>query len=628
MGSESSARQVTLRYLKPTSHTVEGVLSETIDDLSAAGLCEDSDVLFHDALARQQQSPTGMPGRIAIPHCRSVAVSKPSVSVLKLSDPVDFGGSDGAADVVFFIAIPAGADKSHMKILSSLARAVVRTELVQNIRLASDGEEVTELVRGALATKKKDSSQSVRTEDRAKKKTRVVAITSCPTGVAHTYLAADALMKAAKRSGIDLLVETQGASDNSALSRADIDRAEVAIIASAVGIEGESRLGDLPVLRVDAREAVDNPAAVLERSLTLVGSQPQRVQDGRTMPLIARALLSGVSMIMPVLMIAGLAITIGLLIEPTDTSAVTALASSSAGHAQVQLLGTVLSHANSLASSLVAVGLLALLGSPAIMSMAVASSLSPRAGRAPGLVLGLLAVALGTGFVGGLVAGVLAGAVSRALSRWRLPPSVAPAVPIVIVPVACIFLAFAFYLTSPVISSLYDAVLAVFTGVPATGIVGVAIILAVAINWDFGGLINKVAYGIAVVGLTTATNSALVLMAAAMVAGMVGPIALGLVTRNKSAFLSGLLFITEPVLDYISQQPRAAWVMRLGGAIAAAISSAAGVGMLLPHGGVLAVVGAADNAGAWLGALVTGVLVSAAGLKLTNMKKRGAPAPR
>lgn len=629
MGNESSALQVTLRYLKETTHSVEGVLDAAVVDLVSAGLCTAPTTLLRDALARQEQSPTGMAGQIAIPHCRSTGVSSPAVVILRLENPVDFGGPDGSADIVFFIAIPDGADKSHMRILSSLARAVVRADLANKIRNARDGEEVTQLVRTALAPKPKaDSSQVKQIEDAPVRRRSIVAITSCPTGVAHTYLAADALKKAAKQSNISLAVETQGATDNSVVSNEDIARAEVAIIASSVGIAGEHRLDGLPVLRVDARAAVDDPTAVLARALELVEKQPHDGESFTGGLKIGQALLSGVSALIPLLMIAGVALSLGRLVSPATQSGLSSLQLLSSGNDQVQFLGSALSQVETPADMLVTVGLLGLLGSPAVMAMAVASSLSPRVGSTPGLVLGVLAVVLGTGFLGGLVAGVLAGIVARALQRWKAPPSVSPAVPIVVIPVAVTITALAFYGASSGLGFLYDTALAAYLNAPTAVTVGVAIALSVAVNWDFGGRINKVAYGIAVVGLTTATPSAFVLMAATMVSGMVAPIALGIATKKKSTIISGLLFITEPVLEFIAYRPRAAWAMRAGGAASAAISAGYGAGTLLPHGGVFAVVGTQANPMAWMGALLVGVAVTAVGIAVTQNKKRGASAPR
>ncbi|HNF03827.1 MAG TPA: fructose PTS transporter subunit IIA, partial [Mycobacterium sp.] len=172
----------------------ESVIDRLAGRLADAGRVSDRDALKAAALAREAQSATGLPGGIAIPHCRSAAVRTPSIGFARLAPKVDFGAPDGPADLVFLIAAPDGAGSEHMKLLSSLARALVRPEFVASLRAAKSAEELVGLVDGVVNPDAKPTGAPVPApKAAAAKATSIIAITACPTGIAHTYMAADAL---------------------------------------------------------------------------------------------------------------------------------------------------------------------------------------------------------------------------------------------------------------------------------------------------------------------------------------------------------------------------------------------------------------------------------------------------
>ncbi|MDT5243231.1 MAG: fructose system or component, partial [Mycobacterium sp.] len=184
------------------------VIGRLVNRLADAGRTHDTEGLIAAATAREEQSATGLPGGIAIPHCRSPYVDTASIAFARLNPAVDFGAPDGPADLAFLIAAPEAGGAEHMKLLSSLARALVRKDFVEALRNATTSGEVVDLVEGVVnATTEKPRPAAE--PAKATPKT-LVAVTACPTGIAHTYMAADSLVAAAKKAGVTLHVETQG----------------------------------------------------------------------------------------------------------------------------------------------------------------------------------------------------------------------------------------------------------------------------------------------------------------------------------------------------------------------------------------------------------------------------------
>ncbi len=225
----------------------DAVIERLSELLATAGRATDAAPLREAALAREAQSATGLPGGIAIPHCRAEAVTSASLGFARLDPKVDFGAPDGPADLVFLIAAPAGAGSAHMKLLSSLARALVKPEFVTALRDAPSPADIVALVEGVInpaakapaKTPAKAAATSV-TEASAPPATptakHIVAVTACPTGIAHTYMAADSLVAAGERAGVTVHVETQGSSGSTPLDPPLIESAEAVIFATDVGV--------------------------------------------------------------------------------------------------------------------------------------------------------------------------------------------------------------------------------------------------------------------------------------------------------------------------------------------------------------------------------------------------------
>jgi fructose PTS system EIIBC or EIIC component len=247
--------------------------------VAAAGRATGADGLADDALAREAQAATGLPGGIAIPHCRSAAVTEASLAFARLDPKVDFGAPDGPADVVFLIAAPAHGDADHLTLLTALARALVRPEFVASLRAADSPEEIVRLVQevvapapepaaapaaaaaaapGATAATAATAAPAEPAAE-AERRRSVVVVSACPTGIAHTYMAADKLAAAGKALGIDVHVETQGSSGSTPLDPAVIRDADAAVFAVDVGVKDQGRFAGKPLVQSGTKRAINEP---------------------------------------------------------------------------------------------------------------------------------------------------------------------------------------------------------------------------------------------------------------------------------------------------------------------------------------------------------------------------------
>ena len=259
----------------------EDVIRHLAGRVAAVGRASEVEGLFADAFAREQKTATGVPGGIAIPHCRSAAVTEPTLAMARLSQKVDFGAKDGPADLIFFIAAPSGADQEHLKLLSKLARSLIKKDFTAGLRAASSEAEIVELVENALADKPAAHAAAAPSGNPvasgagasaaatpgatggATAKSgpkRLVAVTACPTGIAHTYMAADSLVAAAQEAGVDLQVETQGSSGAKPLDPAVIEAADAVIFAVDVDVRGKERFAGKPVINAPVKRGIDEPA--------------------------------------------------------------------------------------------------------------------------------------------------------------------------------------------------------------------------------------------------------------------------------------------------------------------------------------------------------------------------------
>ncbi len=686
-----------------------------------AGRTTDPDQLVTDALARESTSATGLPGGIAIPHCRTEAVSVPTLAFARLSPATDFGAKDGPADLAFLIAAPAGGDATHLKLLTQLARALVKKDFTAGLRNAETPEEVVTLVSevvepvaakapagdaqptgGAPAPGSASSSTAsngssagataVSTEASGAapaggpaRRRSLVAVTACPTGIAHTYMAAEALEAAAARAGVDIAVETQGSAGSTPLPAETIANADAAIFAVDVGVRDRGRFAGKPLVASGVKRPMDDGDAMIAEALANADDpNAPRVEGGggggagdakstggggneswgaRT----RRVLMTGVSYMIPFVAAGGLLIALSFLFG---------------GYEIVGPFGDIVAHnsifdppnvsALGLDHALFGSGLMAYLGAlmfvigktafaffiPALAGY-IAYAIADRPGIAPGFVMGGLAANVGgfadakgvalpaTGFLGAIVGGVLAGLIAHWIAGWKVPAWGRGLMPVVVIPLLTSLIAgfLMLIILGRPISWLMEKLNSGLTDMSGSNAVILGVILGLMMAFDMGGPLNKVAYSFAAAGVGAAAAASfsdprLRIMAAVMLAGMVPPIALALATvlrpklftqaereNGKAGWLLGASFITEGAIPFAAADPlRVIPAIMVGSAVTGGLSELFDVAVRAPHGGIF-VLFAVNNILGYVSALVIGAVVGCAGvIALKTMAHEGSDA--
>ena len=619
--------------------------------VAATGRASEVEGLFADAFAREQKTATGVPGGIAIPHCRSAAVQEPALAMARLSHKVDFGAKDGPADLIFFIAAPDGADQEHLKLLSKLARSLIKKDFTAALRAAATEQDIVDLVDGALADKPAAApADSFAAPAEAPAPIgpgapggpkRIVAVTACPTGIAHTYMAADSLVAAAKEMGVDLQVETQGSSGAKPLDPAVIAAADAVIFAVDVDVRGKERFAGKPVINAPVKRGIDEPTKMVQEALAAAddprarrvphaGAEDQAERDEEEKgehigQKLKRALLTGVSYMIPFVAGGGLLIALGFLLGGYDITEVAdkVVLENNFGNLPegglAIYLGAVLFKIGALSMGFLV---------PALAGY-IAYAIADRPGIAPGFVAGAVSGFMGAGFLGGIVGGLLAGYVAHLIGTWQVPRWLRGLMPVVIIPLLASIVAsgLMFLVLGGPIAGLTVALNNWLTGMSGASAVVLGIILGLMMCFDLGGPVNKVAYAFAVAGLSagSADNQApWLIMGTVMAAGMVPPLAMALATvlnkklftlnereNGKAAWLLGASFISEGAIPFAAADPlRVIPASMVGGALTGALCMATGVTSQAPHGGFF-VFFAIGNLPMFIIAIVAGMVVSA-----------------
>lgn len=627
------------------------VIAKLAEAVVKAGRATDFEQLYAAAEARESKTDTGIPGGIAIPHCRSAAVTEPTLAMACPNPAVSFGAKDGPADLIFFIAAPDGADQAHLKLLSTLARSLMKKSFTASLREASSAEEIVELVNGALGVgeKKAEAKPAEATATSAVEKEapaasapvkKLVAVTACPTGIAHTYMAADALKYAAEELGYDLKVETQGSSGNEKLTQADIDAADAVIFAVSVNVRDRNRFAGKPFVESPVKRGIDEPKEMIAEALAEAenpngarvaaaassGEDSAGATEGAWGSRIYKAVMTGISYMIPFVAAGGILVALGFVFEAittpnlgdVDTKAILGSATLfNLGDVHWTLyLGAVLQTIGGFGLSLMV---------PALAAY-IAYGLAQRPGIAPGFIAGSVALAVNAGFLGGIVGGILAGLIAYALGTLKLPRWLGSMMPVVVTPLVTSLVAgLAMYLLlgAPlawVMTTLQDWL----TSMSGGSALVLGLILGAMMASDLGGPINKAAYLFATAGLSSGETVNQEIMAAVIISGMVPPLAMALATtlrpklfnenereNGKAAWLLGASFISEGAIPFASADPaRVIPSTIVGGALAGAISMSAHVASPAPHGGIW-IIGLAQNPLMFFVAVLAGTVVSA-----------------
>lgn len=679
-------------------HAVIGLMADLI---AATGRAE-RDGLEAGLRKREESFATGMPGGFAIPHCRTEAVDEAALGLLRLAEPVDFGSADGPADLILGIAAPAGTDDQHLQLLAQLSRALIRPEFLADLRAASTPQQAADLVMGVLepqtaqtepapapgaAPAPEDAADPAQTENGspvtppstapatatpaadgdagpgADSAPVLLAITSCPTGIAHTYMAAESLENAAQEKGVELHVETQGSGGITPFTDAQIAAASALIVAADVTISGRERFAGLPLVEHPVKRAISHGPQMIDEAVAAVSDPSARrvpaggersegeTTDGDSRQSWPRriqgAVMTGVSYMIPFVAAGGLLMALGFLIAGFDVAFIaqdvaTGFSLSSlpghqeyegaAGMMQTERAGLALY----LGAVLFTLGDLGMGFLVAALSGYIAFGLAGRPGIAPGFIGGAVSVAVGAGFLGGLITGLLAGLIALWFTTLTPPRWLAGLMPVVIIPLLTTLVVgglMLLFLGQP-LAALMTALQDGLTSMSGSSAILLGVIIGLMMCFDLGGPVNKAAYLFATAGLSQGTEAAFQIMAAVMAAGMVPPLAMALSTvvrrrlyspvereNGTTAWLLGAAFISEGAIPFAAADPlRVIPSSMAGGAVAGALVMAFGVGSQAPHGGIF-VAFAISPVWGFAVAILAGTLVSAA--LVTMLKELG-----
>ncbi|WP_031487722.1 PTS fructose transporter subunit IIABC [Streptomyces bicolor] len=619
-----------------SADTKEAAARALAERMVALGRVTDLDGYLADVAAREAQMPTGLDGGIGIPHCRSEHVTEPTLAFGRSAAGIDFGAADGPADLIFLIAAPAGADDAHLTILSSLARQLMNAEFTDALRSVGDAASAAALIRGeeppaaetAASTDSVASSVAASADDATgttsgapggttaeapgetpgERPFRIVAVTSCPTGIAHTYMAAESLENAGREAGVELVVETQGSAGFTRLDPAVIAAADGVIFAHDVAVREKDRFAGKPTVDTGVKAGINRPAELIAevREKAARGEVTAAARPGGGTPVervgepgegygskLRKWLMSGVSYMVPFVAAGGLLIALGFAI----------------GGYQINEAKSVTEHfdwgqVDSWGALLFQIGAAAFGFLVPVLAGYIAYGMADRPGLVPGFVGGAISVTIGAGFLGGLVAGLIAGGVVLGIQRINIPPVLRGIMPVVVIPlVSSAVVGFLmFVVIGKPISEAQKGLTDWLNGLSGTNAILLGVLLGLMMCFDLGGPVNKVAYTFATAGISVAapSDSAMKIMAAVMAAGMVPPLGMALATtvrkklfttaereNGKAAWVLGASFISEGAIPFAAADPlRVIPASMAGGAVTGALTMAFGSTLRAPHGGI------------------------------------------
>ncbi|MFE2600734.1 fructose-specific PTS transporter subunit EIIC [Streptomyces sp. NPDC059396] len=617
------------------AETKEAAARSLAERMVNQGRVTDLDGFLADVAAREAQMPTGLDGGIGIPHCRSAHVTEATLAFGRSARGIDFGAPDGPADLIFLIAAPAGADDAHLTILSALARRLMNEDFTTALRTATDATATASLISGdtepaaaepgapepEAATAQSDGeagpdvpvSAPEPDSSATDRVFRIVAVTSCPTGIAHTYMAAEALEKAGRHAGVEVVVEPQGSAGFSRLDPAVIAAADGVIFAHDVPVREKDRFAGKPTVDVGVKAGINRPAELIAEvrgkarrgEITAPaagrgGGSPGTPVDNAGEPgegygtKLRKWLMSGVSYMVPFVAAGGLLIALGFAIGGYTINK----APSVAEH-------FVWTDHTSWAALLFQIGGLAFSFLVPVLAGYIAYGMADRPGLVPGFVGGSIALTINAGFLGGLAAGLIAGGTVMAIQRVSVPAPLRGIMPVVVIPlVSSAVVGFLMFLVvGKPIASLQKALTDWLSGLSGANAIILGVILGLMMCFDLGGPLNKVAYAFAVGGLANPNEGTLKVMAAVMAAGMVPPLAMALATtvrgklftraereNGKAAWVLGASFITEGAIPFAAADPlRVIPSAMAGGAVTGGLSMLFECTLRAPHGGIFVI---------------------------------------
>lgn len=615
-------------------------LNQCIDLMAKSGKIADVEKYRKGVFAREEEGTTGIGMGIAIPHCKSDAVTKAGLAAMVVKDGVDFESLDGTpAKIIFLIAAPNTEDNVHLQVLSKLSVMLMDEQFTNSLINAGSVDEFLNIIDSA--EKAKDEKEAAK-EAKAKEPVEVkkddvfiVAVTACPTGIAHTYMAAEAIEKKAKELGYQVKVETRGSGGaKNVLTDDEIAKAAGVIVACDTNVPTD-RFDGKKVIECQVSDGINKAEELIKRIAS--GDAPVFKASGKKEAShssvggkesvghqIYKHLMNGVSHMLPFVVGGGILIAIAFLIDGFSVDLNSLPADQRAN------FGTI----TQAAALFKGIGGTAFGFMLPILAGFIAMSIADRPGLAVGFVGGSIAANGTSGFLGALVAGFVAGYIVLLLKKVfsKLPESLDGMKPVLLYPLLGIFLVGAImqFVVEPPIGALNTAINNGLNGLNGASAVVLGILLGGMMSVDMGGPVNKAAY---VFGTASIAAGNYNIMAAVMIGGMVPPIAIALATiffKNKftaeerkagpTNFIMGLSFITEGAIPFAASDPlHVLPACVVGSAVAGGLSMAFGCTLMAPHGGIF-VVPTIGNPLMYLVALVIGAFIACGLLGLLKKK--------
>lgn len=615
-------------------------LNQCIDLMAKSGKIADVEKYRKGVFAREEEGTTGIGMGIAIPHCKSDAVTKAGLAAMVVKDGVEFESLDGTpAKIIFLIAAPNTEDNVHLQVLSKLSVMLMDEQFTNSLINAGSVDEFLNIIDSA--EKAKDEKEAAK-EAKAKEPVEVkkddvfiVAVTACPTGIAHTYMAAEAIEKKAKELGYQVKVETRGSGGaKNVLTDDEIAKAAGVIVACDTNVPTD-RFDGKKVIECQVSDGINKAEELVKRIAS--GDAPVFKASGKKEAShssvggkesighqIYKHLMNGVSHMLPFVVGGGILIAIAFLIDGFSVDLNSLPADQRAN------FGTI----TQAAALFKGIGGTAFGFMLPILAGFIAMSIADRPGLAVGFVGGSIAANGTSGFLGALVAGFVAGYIVLLLKKVfsKLPESLDGMKPVLLYPLLGIFLVGVImqFVVEPPIGALNTAINNGLNGLNGASAVVLGILLGGMMSVDMGGPVNKAAY---VFGTASIAAGNYNIMAAVMIGGMVPPIAIALATiffKNKftaeerkagpTNFIMGLSFITEGAIPFAASDPlHVLPACVVGSAVAGGLSMAFGCTLMAPHGGIF-VVPTIGNPLMYLVALVIGAFIACGLLGLLKKK--------
>lgn len=604
--------------------TKESILEEMIQLFVAQGIVTDKKAFLKSVLKREEESATGMENGLAIPHGKSTAVSRPAFAVMTLNQPLSSSSwaslnTGNRVETIFLLAIPEDkAGSTHLKLLSELSVQLMRPEFIHSINFSKTSQELYTILEDQ-DQKKETLTSSVQKQSLDK---MIVGVTACTTGIAHTYMAAEALEEAGKKMGIEVHIEKQGATGfEDKLTPEMIAKADGVIFAVDTNVKERGRFTDKPYVEVKVAEPLKRAESLLNEVLNnpqgrVAGTSETSSEAKEEKKGIYSHFMTGVNFMLPFVIAGGIitALSFAFGIEASDPAS-----------ASYNVIAAALSEIGGGTSLALMVPVLA---------GGISYSVAGRAGIAPGVVGGMLASTSGAGFLGGLIGGIFAGYLTAFIVKHlKVPKSIQALSNLIIVPLLAVLitgLAMKFLIGQP-ISALMKFLTDWLNSLGTTNGVLFGLLIGCFMAFDMGGPLNKAMVTFA---MGMMANGIYEPIAACMVAGMTPPLGIALATvlfKNKftqkereagmSCWIMGASFITEGAIPFAVANPlRVIPSLMAGSAVAAAISIAAGCASRAPHGGiwVMFIPGVMTNLAMYFVAIIAGTIVTGLLVGLTT----------